>query len=73
MSDQVSFTLRGRGLDCRACSLGLYEVVIKIEGVEQATASIKDGRVTALFDPEKTKRETIEDLLRKRGVQLKMP
>jgi len=59
------------GLDCKACSYALYEIVAKLEGVEQATASFKDGRVSALIDPEKTDREKLEAALKKRNVQLK--
>jgi hypothetical protein len=32
------------GLDCRACELSVYEILYKIDGVEQATASFKEGR-----------------------------
>jgi len=58
------------GLDCKACCLGAYEAIYRIEGVEQATASFKDGLVTARIHPEKTNREALEDALRKRGVTL---
>ena len=58
------------GLDCKACSLAAYEIVAPIEGVWQATASFKDGRVTALIDPAKTNRAALEDTLRKRGVDV---
>ena len=61
------------GLDCKACCLAAYEIVAKIDGVEQATASFKDGRVTALIDPSKTDRAGLEDALRKRGVQVTRP
>lgn len=58
------------GLDCRACELAAYEGVARLEGVAQATASFKEGKVTALIDPSKTDRAKLEDALRKRGVQL---
>lgn len=61
------------GLDCKACSLAAYEAIFKIEGVEQATASFKEGRVTALIDPAKTNRAALEDALKKRNVTLKQP
>lgn len=57
-------------LDCKACSLAAYEAVAAIDGVYHATASHKDGRVTALFDPEKTDRAKLEAALRKKGVKL---
>jgi copper chaperone CopZ len=63
--------IRVVGLDCKACCLALYEIVAKIDGVEQATASFKDGLVTALIDPKKADRAKLEDALRKRGVTLR--
>ena len=59
------------GLDCKACCLAAYEAIYKLEGVERATASFREGRVTALIDPEKTDRAKLEAALKKRGVQLK--
>lgn len=61
------------GCDCKACCLAAYEAVAAVEGVYQATASFKDGRVTALFDPTKTDRAKLEDALRKKGVDLGKP
>jgi hypothetical protein len=61
------------GLDCKACCLAAYEIVAKIDGVEQATASFKDGRVTALIDLSTTDRGALEDSLRKRGVSVGQP
>src|SRR5882672_1768240 len=56
------------GLDCRACELSAYEVIFKIDGVEQATCSFKQGKMTALIDPEKTNKAALEDALKKRNV-----
>jgi copper chaperone CopZ len=56
------------GLDCKACCLAAYEIVAGIDGVEQATASFKEGKVTALIDPARTDRAKLEETLRKRGV-----
>ncbi|HEX7898354.1 MAG TPA: heavy metal-associated domain-containing protein [Planctomycetota bacterium] len=61
------------GLDCRACELSAYEVIYKIEGVEQATASFKAGRVTARVDPAKTSRDALIEALKKRQVAIKAP
>ncbi|MDY3552975.1 hypothetical protein R5W24_002065 [Gemmata sp. JC717] len=58
-------------LDCKACCLAAYEAVAKIDGVEQATATFKDGgKVTALIDPAKTDRAKLEDALRSAGVPI---
>ena len=61
------------GLDCKACCLAAYEIVAGVDGVYQATASFKDGRITARIDPEKTSRATLEETLRKRDVQVVKP
>src|SRR5262249_21115946 len=58
------------GLDCKACSLAAYEAVYMLEGVERATASFREGRVTALIDPAKTDRAKLEAALKKRGVEV---
>jgi copper chaperone CopZ len=62
-----------KGLDCKGCCLGAYEAIYKISGVEYATASFKEGRVTALIDPEKTNRNALEVALKQKGVTLKSP
>jgi hypothetical protein len=61
------------GLDCKACCLVAYEAVYQLAGVERATASFREGRVTALIDPRKTDRTKLEAALKQRGVQLKSP
>jgi copper chaperone CopZ len=58
------------GLDCKACSLAAYEIVARVDGVYQATASFKEGRITALIDPAKTDKAALTELLRKRGVDV---
>lgn len=60
------------GLDCKACSLAVYEIIYRLKGVEQAMASFKDGKATALIDPQQTDRAAIEKALKDRGVTLKM-
>lgn len=61
------------GLDCKGCSLATYESIYKLEGVERATASFKEGRVTAHIDPAKIDRAALEAALKKRNVQLAVP
>ncbi len=58
------------GLDCQACSLAVYDILARIEGVEQATASFHDSRATAWIDPARTDRAKLEDALKQRGVTL---
>jgi len=59
------------GLDCKACCLAAYEIVAKIDGVEQATASFKEGRITALIDADKTDKAKLAAALKQRGVTVK--
>jgi copper chaperone CopZ len=61
------------GLDCKACCLAAYESIAGIDGVMQATASFKEGRVTALIESTKTDRTRLEEALRKRNVQVGKP
>lgn len=58
------------GLDCKACCLGAYDAVYRLEGVEQATASFREGLVTAWIDATKTDRVKLEKALQDRGVSL---
>jgi hypothetical protein len=59
------------GLDCKACCLAAYEAIYRLDGVELATASFRDGRVTALIDPAKTDRAKLGAALKKRGVDVR--
>jgi copper chaperone CopZ len=61
-------TIPVAGCDCKACNLATYEAVSGIDGVFQATANLKEGRVTALIDPSKTDQGKLEESLKKRGV-----
>jgi copper chaperone CopZ len=61
------------GLDCKACALAAYEAVSKVDGVERATVSFKEGRVITWSDPEKADRAQLEAALKKLGVEVKAP
>lgn len=61
------------GCVCRACDLAAYETVARVDGVEQATASFKEGRVTVLIDPAKADRGKVEETLRNRNVKIVTP
>lgn len=56
------------GCDCKACSLAAYEAIYKLDGVEQVTASFREGKVTAWIDPAKVDRAALEAALTKKGV-----
>ena len=58
------------GCDCPACCLAAYEAVAAVDGVYQATASFKDGKVTAMIDPAATDKDKLEAALIKKGVAL---
>ncbi len=64
----VRVEIAAAGLDCKACCLAAYEIVAKIEGVEQATVIFKEGRISALLDPMKTDKAKLEAALKQRGV-----
>lgn len=61
------------GIDCKACSFGVYLCVYNLPGVQQAQASFKSGLVTAWIDPEKTNRAALVEALRKREIEVKDP
>lgn len=56
------------GLDCKACSLAVYEMLYRQPGVEQAQASFRERRAVAWIDGTMTDRATLLKLLRERGV-----
>ena len=61
------------GMDCKACSNTVYNIVMKVDGVDQATASFKEGHATAWFDPAKTNRAALVAALRKAEVDVTEP
>jgi hypothetical protein len=61
------------GCHCKACDLALYEIACRVECVEQAQGSFKEGRLRALIDPTKTDRVKLAAALKKRGVGVKDP
>jgi hypothetical protein len=61
------------GCYCRACDLALYEITSRVEGVEQAQGTFKEGQVRALIDPTKTDCGKVAAALKKRGVGVKEP
>jgi copper chaperone CopZ len=67
----VAVTVEVIGLDCKGCSLGACNVVSKVDGVEQATANFKEGKVMVLIDPARTSKTAVADALKKAGVELK--
>lgn len=58
------------GLDCKACSFAVYQILAGVDGVEQATASFHDGLAVVWIDTAITDREAIRTALTARGVQL---
>ena len=66
----VSVEIPVAGCDCKACCLAAYEAVAGVDGVEQATASFRDGKVTARIDPTRTDKGKLEEALRKRNVDV---
>ena len=60
-------------LDCKACRYAAYSAVAKLDGVERATVSATPSAVIAWIDATKTKREVLEDALKKARVELRAP
>ena len=57
-------------LDCKGCRYAAYQAVAKLDGVERATVSATPSAVIAWIDATKTKREKLEDALKKARVDL---
>ncbi len=55
------------GLHCKGCAFAAYLAMMRVEGVEQATANHQNDRVTAWFDPTKANKQKIIDALIQRG------
>lgn len=59
-----------RGLDCDACSFGVYHLLLREEGVHRVTASFGDRLASAWIDPDATNEEKLVEALERRGVVL---
>jgi copper chaperone CopZ len=57
-------------LDCKGCRYAAYQAVAKLDGVERAIVSATPSAVIAWIDATKTKREALEDALKKARVEL---
>ena len=57
-------------LDCKGCRYTAYQAVAKLDGVERATVSTTPSAVIAWIDVTKTKREALEEALKKVRVEL---
>ena len=56
-------------LDCRGCRYGVYQIISKVDGVEQATLA-RDGYLTAWIDGTKTNQGALEEALKKARIDL---
>lgn len=61
------------GLDCKGCAFGAYRAIARIDGVERAVVSFREGRITARIHPEKTSRRALVAALRKAEVDVTDP
>lgn len=66
--DRIELAIQG--LHCKACSLAVHDILVRIDGVEHATASFADGRAIAWIDSSKTSRKVLEETLEQRRVTL---
>lgn len=58
-------------IDCRACALGVHEIVMKMDGVVQAHVDMKAGTVVAIADPAKVTTELLRTTLKAREIALR--
>lgn len=58
------------GLDCKGCALGTYLAIARIDGVEQATVSYQEGKLSALIDPARTNQVALVEVLKKANVEV---
>jgi len=56
--------------DCKACRIGLYNIVTKVDGVQLAQVDQKTGTITVWTDPAKSDLAPIRDALKKGNVLL---
>lgn len=66
---QIEFDIIG--LDCKACSLAVHDILLRNNGVIHATASFKDGKAIAWIDPAQTNHDELVMAMKKSNVTLK--
>ena len=55
------------GLDCQACSLAFHERLVKLDGIEHAQVSFREGRAIALVNPSKFNELAVREKLQQQG------
>ncbi len=58
------------GLDCKACSLAVHDILVRVNGVAHATASFEDGVAIAWIDRAETNADQLRNALKQRRVTL---
>ena len=66
----AEITIPVAGLDCIGCSYAAYEAVRRVDGVQYAIASFKDGRVFCRYDDVKTNPRQLKEALMKKRIPL---
>ncbi|MFO0870930.1 MAG: heavy metal-associated domain-containing protein [Pirellulales bacterium] len=70
--DQLqAVTIPIAGLDCLGCCLGAYDAIYRLDGVEWAAVSFREGRASALINPAQIDRAQLVTALRQRGVTIR--
>ena len=59
------------GLDCKACSLAVHDILARVDGVTHAKASFRDRLAVAWIDAATTDRSKIENALKQRQVTVR--
>jgi cation transport ATPase len=63
--------LRVAGLDCRGCAFAAYLVAMKVDGVQHALVSFRDGSLRAWYDAAKTSPVELTKALRQAQVDVR--
>ena len=59
------------GMHCSSCEMLITDSLKEIPGVQNATASHKEGTVSVTFDEHKASEQTIKNVIAKEGYKVK--
>ncbi len=63
-------TFQTEGMHCQSCETLVTESLTDLEGVNDAEASYKDGKVTVSYDESKTKEEALRSAVESEGYRV---
>ena len=71
-SNTVTSTFHVTGMTCGGCEVGVKRAVAKLDGVEDVTASYKQGSAVVTYDPARLKPASIVAAIEKLGYEGKL-